>query len=202
MAGIFPNSWTETALVTIQLKGGTARQFSAITETIDISEPDYPGESLMMIGGARIWKQSGQEDGEVTIELYPINIASNANNTGLFQQFAGGTQDTSQPLATDIAWPEGIDRPRDRYIIGIMWTSDTAQISALSATTAADFTAIRFYAKECRITSHKADFTDGILKVTVTFKFPAMDAAGTARSYQWESSDDTDTSPLPAISYS
>ena len=34
-----------------------------MTETIDISEPDYPGESIPNIAGGRIWKQSPQEDG-------------------------------------------------------------------------------------------------------------------------------------------
>ena len=201
MAGTFPDAWTETALVTIQLKGGTARQFEAITETIDISEPDYPGESVMSMAGGRIWKQSPQEDGEVTLEMYPIELDTASNNKGLFQQFAGGTWDTSEPLATDVSWAAGIQRTRDRYIIAIMWTSDQSQTSAMAATTDTDKTALRFYAKECRITSHKADYTDKIVKVTATFKFPAFNKAGTTRSYQWESTDDTDTSALPAITY-
>lgn len=201
MAGIFPETWTEVCLVTIQLKGGTARQFAAITETVDIGEPDYPGEAIPTLAGGRIWKQSPQEDGEITFELYPIELDTAANDKGLFQQFAGGTWDTAEPLATDIAWPVGINRDRDRFIVAIMWTDDTAQTSAMAVTSATDSTALRFYAKECRMTSHKASFTDGILKITATFKFPAMNKAGTVRSYAWESTDDGDTSPLPALTY-
>ncbi len=202
MAGTFPDGWEELALVTIQVKGGTAYQYAAITETIDIAEPDYPGESIMSVAGGRIWKQSAQEDGEVTLEIYPINVDSGASNGGLAQDFVGGAQDASQPLSTDIAWPVGIDRTRDRFIIAIMWTNDTSQSSAMATTTGTDFTALRFYAKECRIISHKTSFTDGIVKTTVTLKFPDMDKAGSTKSWAWESTDDTDTSPIGALTYS
>ena len=74
MAGTFPESWNETALVTIQEKGQSAQQFAAITETIDIGEGNWPGESVPSCAGGRIWKQSPKEEGEVTLELYPINL--------------------------------------------------------------------------------------------------------------------------------
>jgi len=353
MAGTFPEAWQETCLVTIQKKGQSAQQFAAITETIDIGEGDYPGESIRSCAGGRMWKQSAKEDGEITLELYPINLnyiaggsissidgdgteitlttsaahglsvgdtvrisnttnygttASPVNytvssvtsttivvmksstneveetdgtwmgfkgNTGLFQQFKGpvlsttissvdgdvdsvditstahglqvgdilevsGTtnyngpyvvttrtdannfvctdeshnyaeetagfvtkiSDASQPLATDVTSGAGIDRSRDRFIIAILWSTDTAIKSAMDATTDTDKTAIRFYAKECRITSHKSTFTDGILKVTVTLKYPAYSKDGTTKNDCWESTDDTDTSPLPALTYS
>ena len=197
----FPDAWEETAIVTIQLKAGTAYQYAAITETVDISEPDYPTESINNLAGGRIVKQSSMEDGEITLEIYPIELPTNANNTGLFQFYVGGTADNSEPCITDTTWVAGVDRTRDKYIVAIMWTTDASQTSAMSATTATDKTALRFYAKECRITSHKTSFTDGIVKTTVTFKFPAFVKAGTTMSFAWESSDDTDTSPLPALTY-
>ena len=203
MTGTFPSAWEEVALVTIQVKGGTAYQYAAITETIDISEPDYPGEGIATCSGGRIWKQSAQEDGELTLEMYPINVDSAASNGGLAQDFVGGTQDTNQPLASDTSWAVGIDRVRDRFIIAIMWTSDAAQTSAIAATTATDQTALRFYAKECRIISHKTSFTDGIVKTTVTLKFPDMNKAGATKSWAWESTNNTETGadPLPALTY-
>lgn len=197
----FPESWVETALISMQIKGGTAYHFGSITETVDISEGDYPVEGMPMVGGARIVKQSPQEDGELTLEIYPLELDTTAS-AGFFQEFAGGTWDTSEPLATDTSWLEGIDRPRDRFMIAVLWTDDQSASNAFAATTDTDKTALRFYAKEARITSHKVDFTDGIVKATVTFKFPALDAAGTTRPYAWESTDDTDTSALPALSYS
>ena len=200
MAGTFPDAWEEVALVTIQKKGGTAAHFAAITETIDINEGDCPGESIPNLAGGRIWKQSPQEDGEITMEIYPLHLDTTAGE-GLFQEYNGGTWDSSQPLATDNSWPAGVSRTRDRFIVAIMWTDDENQTDAMAATTGTDKVALRFYAKECRITSHKVSFTDGILKATVTFKFPAFSKDGTTKNYQWESTNDTDTNPLPALSY-
>ena len=109
--------------------------------------------------------------------------------------------DASQPLSTDLTSGAGIDRSRDRFIISILWSTDTAIKSAMDSTTATDKTALRFYAKECRITSHKSAFTDGILKVTATFKYPSYSKDGTTKNDCWESTDDTDTSSLPALTY-
>lgn len=208
MTGTFPEGWEEVALVTIQRKGGTAYEFMAMTETIDIAQGDYPGESMPTLSGGRIWKQSAEEDGEITLEVYPTDI-SVADNTGLFQQFAGrasdGTYDTAQPLASNttfIASAFDLRKQRDKFIVAIMWTDDVAVAAATAATTTADAVALRFYAKEARVTSHKAEFTDGILKVTVTFKYPAMNKAGTTKSWAWESTNDGDgAQALPALTY-
>ena len=129
MSGTFPEAWEEVALVTLQKASGTAYLFAAVTETIDISEPDYPGESIPNIAGGRIWKQSAQEDGEVTLEIYPQNLDTTAGK-GLFQEFVGGTWDTGGALITDIAWAAGIDRARDKFMIVIMWTDDTTITTA------------------------------------------------------------------------
>ena len=352
MAGTFPDAWQETCLVSIQKKGQSAQQFAAATETVDISEGDYPGESIASLGGGRIWKQSSKEDAEITLELYPISLnyisggtissidgdgtnitlttsaahglvvgdtvrisnttnygttASPVNytvssvtsttivvmksstnnveetdgtwmgfkgNTGLFQQFKGPSKSTAissidgdadsvdvtstahglvvgdiievsgttnyngpfviatvptddtftctdqshnvagetvgfvtkisdagQPLSTDLVSGTGIDRSRDRFMVAILWTTDTAINSAMDATTDTDKTALRFYAKECRIISHKSSFTDGILKVTATFKYPAYSKDGTTKNDAWQSTDDTDTTPLTALTY-
>jgi len=352
MAGTFPDIWSETALVTIQKKGQSAQQFATITETIDISEGDWQGESVNNCAGGRIWTQKPKEEGELTLEIYPINLnfmaggvissingdgtditlstaaahglaigdtvrVSNTTNygttaipvnytvatvtdsdtvtmksstsaaeetngtwvgykgnTGLFQQFTGqlkstaittidgdvdsvdinsvahglavgdiieiaGTtnyngpyvvatvtdvdnikctdeshdvasesvgsvtkiSDGSQPLATDTSIAAGVDRSKSRHMVSILWSDDTAIHSAMDATTATDKTALRFYAKDCRIVSHKTAFTDNVLKTTVTFKYPAFDKAGTTKNDCWESTDDTDTSSLPALTY-
>lgn len=202
MAGTFPDAWEETCLVTFQKLGGTAYTISAINESVDISEPDYQGEGVPNMAGGRIWKQNPQEDGEVTIEIYPLHLDTTAS-AGLFQEFNGGTWDTSAPMSTDTSWPAGVSRARDKFMIAIMWTDDAAQTSAAAATTTADAVALRFYAKECRIVSNKTPFTDGILKGTITFKFPAMNKAGTTKCYAWESTNDGDgASALPALTYS
>ncbi len=191
----FPDAWEEVALVSVTQFAASpiAVQCAAITETIDISEPDYPGESIPNLAGGRVWKQSPQEDGEITLEIYPIDVslANGENNLGLFQQFVGGTYDTTEPITTDIAWPVGITRVRDRFRVTILWTNDTAPPSTAEASIAIGKEALRFSAMGCRIISHKTSFTDGIVKTTVTFKFPAMNKAGDVMMFRWESCDAT-----------
>lgn len=206
MAGTFPQAWEEVAKVVIIKLGGTAYEFNAITETIDIGEPDYPGESIPNIAGGRVWKQSPQEDGEITLEIYPTNLDT-TGSAGLFQEFTGGTWDTSQPIASITSFGAGIDRTRDRFMVAIMWTDDAtidtaAEVLDPSGATGTDKVALRFYAKECRITSHKSSFTDGVLKTTATFKFPAMNKAGDTKTHAWESSNDIGATAISAITYS
>jgi len=193
----FPEGWEETCFVEIQKLSGTVLQFAAITETVDISEGDVPGEGVPTLAGGRIWKQSPQEDGELTLELYPVELdeATASAGVGLFQSFVGGTKDTSEPLATDVDWPAGTDRTRDQFRVTILWTNDPAATTA-SQETAAATDSLRFVAMGCRITSHKSAFTDGILKTTVNFKYPAFSKAGTVKMSRWESGSQT---ALPAI---
>lgn len=206
MAGTFPQAWEEVAKIAIIKLGGTAYAYGAITESIDISEPDYPGEGIPNTAGGRVWKQSPQEDGEITLEIYPTQLDT-TGSVGLFQEFNGGTWDTSQPIATDTSWVAGTDRTRDRFMVVVMWTDDdtintAAEILDPSGATGTNKVALRFYAKECRITSHKSAFTDGVVKTTVTFKFPAMNQAGTTKTHGWDSANDVGTTPLAALTYS
>ena len=185
----FPEAWTEFALITIETQAGTTSEFMAITETIDIAEGDYPGESIMSVAGGRLWKQSAQEDGEITLEMYPVQVALE-DNGGLMQSWVGGNIDASEPLVSDITEIAGVDRPRTRFRVSVLWTNDPA-VSSADGTTAANTESLRFVGSNLRITSHKAEFTDGIMKVTITFKLPAMDKPGTVRNFSWESGDDT-----------
>lgn len=203
-----PDTWDEVALVSVYRKGDSTtgeRQFAAITETIEINEGDYPGESIPNLAGGRIWHQSPQEDGEITLELYPLDLATNADNKGMFQFWHGvsGTPpaayDTSEPMATDTSWPAGANRVRDSFRVSILWTNDVTVSSAAGAT-AASTDSLRFYATDCRIISHKTDFTDKIVKTTVTFKYPAFNKAGTTRVGIWESGINTALSALGAYS--
>lgn len=202
----FGQGWQEVCLVEVQqFASSTPKkwQFAAITESIDIGEPDYPWESVPNIAGGRVPKQSPQEDGEITLELYPIELdaADDANNKGLFQQFAGGSYDSSEPLTSDSAWAAGVDRTRDRFRVVVLWTNSTG-VTTASGATSASTDALRFVALGCRFVSHKAEFTDGILKVTATFKWPAMNKAGSVRMCQWQSGDNTAlTSSQLAVDY-
>lgn len=203
--GTFDPMWTEVAIVTIMRAGGTARQFAAITDEIEINTPDYPGESMPNTAGGRIWKQSPQEDGEVTLKLYPIkeDDADNAGITQGYLQAGGQAFDSTEPLRTRTSFTAGVSKKRDSYIVAVMWTQDTAVASALSATSTSALTSRRFYAKLARIISYKEKFSpsDG-LSAEVTFKFPAMNKAGDTRPFAWESTVDSSTTKnLPALTY-
>lgn len=207
MTGTFPQAWEEVALITIQKLAGTAYEYMAVIESLDISQGDYPFESVPSLAGGRIGKQSPEEDGEITIEFYPVDTGV-ADNGGLFQDFADGAVDSSQPLTTDTGTSNALRpgvfsaaRQRNRYLFAVMWTDDTAVTAATSATSTTDSVALRFYAKECRMVSHKADFTDGILKLTVTFKYPAMNYSGSTKCWAWESTNEGNGSALPALTY-
>lgn len=211
MVGTFPQAWEEVALVTVELFNASAPvvlQAHAMTETVDISEPDYPGESIPNLAGGRVWKQSPQEDGEITLEFYPTNLAIDTDTTpdtfgGLFQFFASGqtidSTSPTNPIETATTLYPGINLSRDRFRVSICWTNDTAITSAAGATSSADSVALRFAAMGCRMTSHKSSYTDGILKVTATFKFPAMSQDGTTKMYKWQSTNDGDTTPMTAL---
>jgi len=202
MTGTFPQAWEETAIMTIQKLAGTAYEFAVIIDEIDLPEGDYPGESIPTASGGRIWKQSPKEDGELSFTVYGFGLDTTAAQ-GLMQEFNGGTWDTSVPMSTDTSWVAGVQRTRDRFMVALMWTDDAAQTGANDVTSTADATALRFYAKECRIITHKASFTDKILKMSVTFKYPAMNYAGTTACCAWESTNDGDsTTALPALTYS
>ena len=207
IAGTFPQAWEEVAFVVIQKLGGTPYLFGAITETIDIGEPDYPGESIPNIAGGRIWKQMPQEDGEITFDIFPLHLDSTAG-VGLFQEFANGTADTSQPIETATSYVAGVDRTRDRFMVAILWTDDitlntAAEVLDPAGATGTDKVAMRFYAKECRITSHKSTFSpDEPLKTSVTFKFPAMNKAGDTKTHGWGSTNDVGVTALTALTYS
>ncbi len=188
----FPAGWEEFAFIEVQKFDASTPlkwQFAAITDSIDISEGDVPGEGIPNIAGGRIWKQGPQEDGEITIEMYPIRAeaADDDANYGLFQQWVGGTIDTN-PVATDTSWAASVSRERDRFAVSILWTNDASTAATASGATAASTDSLRFAALGCRMISHKTVFnpTDP-LKTTVTFKYPAFNKEGTIKMSRWES---------------
>ena len=205
----FPPTWDEVALVSVYRKGDSTTgelNFATITETIEINEGDYPGESIPNAGGGRIWHQMPQEDGEITLELYPLEMATNVSNAGLFQQWhqtsgaPPAVYDTTEPLASDTSWLAGQNRVRDSFRVSLLWTNDPASVASAAAATATLTDSLRFYATDCRIVSHKTSWTDKIVKTTVTFKYPAFSKDGTTRIGVWESGDQTALVALGAYS--
>jgi len=205
----FPPTWDEVALVSVHRKGDTTTgelNFATITETIEINEGDYPWESIPNAAGGRIGHQMPQEDGEITLEIYPLEMATNVANAGLFQQWHGvsgappAAYDTLEPLASDTSWLAGQNRVRDLFRVSILWTNDPASVANAAAATAITTDSLRFYATDCRIVSHKTSWTDKMVKTTVTFKYPAFSKDGATRIGVWESADQTALVALGAYS--
>ena len=144
----FPESWDNYFLLSITRRGSSAQseiQFAAIVDptSLTINRGEKPVESVPNAASGRIWKQDPQADGEISFDILPIELDT-ASGVGLFQQYVGvsGNTDpnayaTSEPLATDTAWPAGIIRNADRFRIAVLRTNDPATTTAAGATAAA-----------------------------------------------------------------
>lgn len=196
----FPESWDELFLLSITKKGGSEIQFAAIVDPTSLEFPDesYPWESVPNAAGGRIGKQSPQEDGEISFDIIPIELDT-TSGIGLFQQFVGGTYDTTEPLEVDTSWAAGVNRVRDLFRISVLFTNDPAAATASGATAAAT-DSLRFYANDCRFVSLKHNFSDGQLKGTATFKAAAFNKAGTTKNWSWQSGDQTALGALATYS--
>ena len=206
----FPPMWDEVVLISIYRLSDTTTgevNFAGIhTGSIEINEGDYPFESIPNSAGGRIGHQMPQEDHEIVLnDIIPIDIATNASNRG-FDQFWNGVSgappavyDTTEPLATDSSWLAGQNRVRDSFRVSILFTNDPASVASAAAATAASTDSKRIYCTDCRIVSHKDSWSpsDGY-KVSVTFKAPAMNKAGTTKTLIRESGSATALAALGA----
>lgn len=201
----FPDTWQEVFLISLERASGTDIQLASVIDpdSLEINTPDYPGEGLPNAAGGRGWKQSPQEDVEISFTInqsVDLDAGTAANVTGgLIQQYIGvsgaGAYDTAEPLITDTSWPAGVTQVRDRFRLAVLFTNDTAVTTAAGAT-AASTDSERFFCDNLRIVSHKSNFSDGYLKHEITLKAPAKNKAGTTLNFGWESGDNTALSAL------
>lgn len=185
-----PDAWTETYLISIMQKGGSAVEFPTIITTYDIAGGDKDFQSIANAKGGRIKNFSTQTDYEVTLEGYATQAG---NGEGFFDLQNPGTADTTQPLSY------AVDHDRTQYLLSIQHTTDTAATSAIAATTQ-DERAMRDTFKNGHFTVVNQSFTDGICKFTVKFKAAPFDKSAGA-NVTFESTDGSATSPLPIITY-
>ena len=190
----FPAAWNNYFFLGIMKKQTTPveYEFGAIVDpsSLEISAGDNPFESIPNAAGGRVGKESPEEDGEISFDIWPVELDT-ATGVGLFQQFVGGTYDTVEPLSSVTVWTAGVARNRDLFKIAILWTNDTATNLTASGATTASTDSLRFYCIDARLVSMKESQGDGVKKATVTFKFPAYSKAGTRKNYGWESGDQT-----------
>ena len=177
------DTFSETSLLCITKKGGSDVDYQTIIETIDIGGGAKDFESIASIAGGRLKKFSPQEDFEITIEGYAVEVGTDTGATGKGFFDLMHTADATQPLAVNV------DRVRDEYRIAIMASDNPAQTSAADATTTTD-KAMRLTFKNGHFTNVAASFTDKVWKFTTTYKCPPFNKAGTA-NVTYESTDGT-----------
>jgi len=182
MAGIL-SAWTETCLVSIEPEGYGALLFQAMAETIDPDFGEKGVEYIPILSGGRVTKYLPQEDTTITMELYPLEVGTagwpaagaTGTATGVFDVMDGAV-DTTQPLAVSM------DHTRLPIRLSILWTNDTSATNA-AGITASTKDAIRMSWADGFLTAVKPSYTDGILKMTVTCKFPAYNKNNTCCSF-------------------
>ncbi len=201
MALPFPETWGPYFLFSAQRRGASAQseiQFASMIDptSVEINPGARPVNLVTNAGGGGIYSQEPEEMGEITFDIISGVELDSTTAVGLFQQFVGvsGTTDpnaydTSEPLATDTAWPAAQSRNMDRFKLAFLWTNDVAASTA-SGTTAAQ-SSKRFYAINCLFREMKMSHSDNMPKYTCVFVFKPYSKAGTRKNYGWESGDAT-----------
>jgi hypothetical protein len=157
-----PDQWTEKAYVAISDEDGNQVQFGARTDTIDITFGAKDIESIPIVNAGRITKFSPEEDSELSLELYPVGVSADSSDpNGLLGWFMG-----LSPSATSGT----ITFARKRFRVAILWTTASSVSDAAGSISSADSFRISFWG--CYMTELNNEFTDDIVKSSVTFKCP------------------------------
>jgi hypothetical protein len=186
-----PDTYSETAFVSIQSSGGTDREYMTITETIGIKNGAKNIDVKAMIGGGRLVQFNPQEPTEITLECYPVFVSTSSGATGTgFYDLLYTSSDITEPISITN------DRTRPKVRCSILWTTDTTATKATGATsvTSAGYrlTCINGY-----VVSVDEDFGSGdAKKATVKLVFPPFNKAGTG-NLTYESAE---SAILPALS--
>lgn len=195
--------WTETAFVEIADNSATSNvvQFGTITDTIDISIGARDIEAISMVSAGRVSKFTPEDVTEITLELYPIGTSSiysgttDSNPNGVLSWYWGLSPTTSVSLNSF---------GRKLFRVSMLWTDTVTNLSgsvpAVSAASASVGNYLRLGFWMCYMTDAKMDFTDDILKQTVTFKCLPFDRAAASRITVEEYCSKDSGDSLPAMS--
>ena len=120
----------------------------------------------------------------VTFEGYALaaGTATTGAANGVWDIYAEyPLKDTSDPITTALLLAE-----RNRARVSILWANEAGLTGTSAVTSGTTYAGLRFMLADCFCTAHTMDFTDGILKFTLTFKGPSIDKAA-AGNVKWES---------------
>jgi hypothetical protein len=189
------DSWSETALVTLNIQGVTGDfHMQCMTETIDIDWGEKGFESVATVCGGRITKFNPEEDTTITLEGYPLNAGftegSDISADGVMNLLYGAVTGDEDSMTLDSS------RTRRKVRMVLRWTDATsANAEDLMVGTSQN---LRMIFADGYVTSAKKAFTDGVLKVTLEAKFPPFDRSGAA-NFRIQSTDGTGATPADDI---
>ena len=188
-----PDAWTETFLISIQLKGGTAIEFPAVVTTYDITGGDKDFTQIANGIGGRIKKFEFQTPYEVTLEAYSIEAGTDTGTSGKGFADLLATVDATQPVSITA------DHNRDLYLLAIAHTTSTSATSAVAVSVDGDRVERDIF-KNGHFVSYVSSMTDGIRKHTIKYKVTAFAKDGSSNITQ-DSTDGSSAVVVPAITY-
>ena len=122
-----------STLLSITKKGGSDINFNAVIETVDIPGGEKGVDSIPTIRGGRLKKPMPEEDTEITLEGYAIEVGTQSGTTGNGFYDLMGSMTTTSNVGTISA-----DHNFDEYQMVILATDNTSQSTATGATTSGD----------------------------------------------------------------
>ena len=185
------DAWQRDCAITIEVSDEAASpalkkvQLQAITSSVNIEGGERDIDTIPLFNLGQIVKHGPAGMITVTFEGYALaaGTASTGAADGVWDIYAEyPLKDTSDPITTALLLAE-----RNRARVSILWSNDDGATTGTSAVTSGNtYAGIRFMLADCFCTAHTMDFTDGILKFTLTFKEPSIDKAA-AGNVKWES---------------
>lgn len=187
------DAWTETFLITIQKKGGTAIEFPASITTYDITGGDKDFTQIANGAGGRIKKFEAQIPYEVTLEAYSIEAGTDTGAVGKGFADLLASVDATQPVSITA------NHVRDLYLLAIAHTTSTSATSAVAVSVDGDRVERDIF-KNGHFVSYVSSMTDGIRKHTIKYKVTAFAKDGSSNITQ-DSTDGASAVVVPAITY-
>jgi hypothetical protein len=185
------DAWQRDCAITIEVSDEAATpalkavHLQALTSSVNIEGGERDIDTIPLLNLGQVVKHGPAGLVTVTFEGYCLaaGTASTGAAAGVWDIYAEyPLKDSSDPITTALLLAE-----RNRARVSILWSNDSGGTTGISAVTSGNtYAGIRFMLADCFCTAHTMDFTDGILKFTLTFKGPAIDKAA-AGNVKWES---------------
>ena len=173
--------------IAIAKKDGSDVEFHTIITSVDQSGGAKGFESIATQSGGRLKNFRPQEDIELTLEGYAVEVGTKTGTTG--NGFEDLLDDSlSASAGTDPLSVTGThDRPEYRLIL--VKTADWTRTTAIAASNSAE-KAVRWTYKNGHITNVVHSDTDNVVKFTITYKVAPYAKDGTSNITK-ESADGT-----------